>query len=133
MKGATKSGTCGSECSAELTGKIGFNTWRYLGSLVCHYLTAAHPGAGDVIEAPIRKALDRLHFGGATEADRLLAVDVVRRTSGCLQTLVVLGAERCAHGGCARVYVQRRDGLVECDTHFYARLDAQRTAAKAAA
>lgn len=72
--------------------RIGFNTWRYVGSLVCHYLTAAHPGAGDIIETPIRKALDRLHFGGATEADLEKAIDIVRRTSGCPRTVAALRA-----------------------------------------
>lgn len=117
--------------NTESTPRIGFDTWRYVGSMICHYLTAAHPGAGDVISTPIRKAVDRLHFGGATEADRLLAVDIVRRTSGSIQTLIELGEPGCSHAGCTRKYdIERRDGQLWCLGHFQEHLAAQRAAAK---
>ena len=113
------------------TAKVGFFTWRYLGSLVPHYLEAAHPGAGDEICLPLRKAIDRLCFGGATEADRLLAVDIVRRTSGSIQTLIELGEPGCNHAGCRNTRsVERRDGALWCLTHYWEHLDAQRAAAK---
>lgn len=94
MNGAAMTGASGSEPSAKTTAKVGFFTWRYLGSLVPHYLEAAHPGAGDEICLPLRKAIDRLCFGGATDADWETAIDVVRRTSGCPRTVTSLRAFR---------------------------------------
>lgn len=78
--------------NTESTKRIGFFTWRYVSSLIGHYLTAAHPGAGDLVEEPIRKSIDRLAFGGATEADLDKAIDIVRRTSGCPRTVAALRA-----------------------------------------
>ena len=82
--------------NTESAPRIGFFTWRYVSSLTGHYLTAVHPGGGDLVEEPIRRSIDRLHFGGATEADLDKAIDVVRRTSGCPRTLEQLRALRPA-------------------------------------
>jgi hypothetical protein len=117
--------------TTEGTPRIGFETWRTIGKLVPYYLMAVHPGAGDAVCTPIRKAVDRLHFGGATEADRLLAVDIVRRTSGSIQTLIELGEPGCSHPGCGKTRsVERRDGALWCHTHYWEQLAAQRAAGK---
>lgn len=110
------------------TNRIGFDTWRYLTSLFTPYAVQNGDGSRESYERSRARqaAVERLYLGTATEADRLLAVDLVKATSNDHGTLAKLGEPGCTHAGCHRtmfLYV-RRDGLVWCDQHWGERVRA---------
>lgn len=118
------------------TPRIGFWTWRYLTSLITPYALKGDWSRESAERVKAREvAVERLYLGTATEADRLLAIDLVMRTSRDRGTLVHLGEPGCISEGCIRTTFLRvrEDGKVWCEHHWYERVQAAIAAKQEAA